>query len=95
MNMNTSNKLDPAIKDTARELSLLLIALTCWEDNVKDEPGKKIYHSWKGVRFEVLDELHEAKMINQRFGSKLLVLTDSGRQKANDLKQKYFQFQSQ
>lgn len=88
---NTSNKLDPAIKDIAKELSILLIGLTSWEDDVKNDPGKKIYRSWKGVRFEILDEFHDAQLITQRPGSQCLVVTDSGRQWAKDMKQKYLQ----
>ncbi|MCP5051308.1 MAG: transposase, partial [bacterium] len=52
-------------------------------------PGKKIYKAWKGYLFEALDELEAKKMILQHQDSQLILLTNKGKKKARQLKNKY------
>ncbi|UCH92519.1 MAG: transposase [Candidatus Aminicenantes bacterium] len=71
------------------ELILLLIYLTGWEEDKKNAPGEKVYRAWKGYRFEILNELQNQRLIYQIPGGKSLILTDEGKQKAEQLRQKY------
>ncbi len=72
-----------------KELNLLLIYLTGWEEDSKKQPGSKVFKAWKGYLFEVLDELEEKQLIRQHRSTKLLFLTDEGKQRAQQLKSKY------
>ena len=71
------------------DLHLLLIYLTGWEEDSRKEPGKKIFRAWKGYKFEILDEIQNQKLIFQIPGGKSLILTDKGKQKAEELRRKY------
>ena len=71
------------------ELTMLLIHLTGWEEDKRNAPGKKVFRAWKGYKFEVLDELQQGRLISQTPGGKSLILTDEGKQKALELKEKY------
>ena len=71
------------------ELTMLLIYLTGWEEDKRNAPGEKVYRAWKGYKFEVLDELQQGRLIWQIPGGKSLILTDEGKQKALELKEKY------
>jgi hypothetical protein len=72
-----------------KELNLLLIYLTGWEEDSRKQPGTKIFKAWKGYLFEVLDELEEKKLIRQHGSTQLLFLTEEGKRKAQQLKSKY------
>jgi hypothetical protein len=74
------------------ELTMLLIYLTGWEEDKRNAPGKKVFRAWKGYKFEVLDELQQGRLISQVPGGKSLILTDEGKQKALELKEKYLKF---
>ena len=71
-----------------QELTLVLISLTGWEEDKRNSPGKKVFRAFKGYRFEALDELQKHKFIRQVPGGKSLLLTDEGKQKAEQLKRK-------
>jgi hypothetical protein len=72
-----------------KELHLLLIYLTGWEEESRSEPDTKIFKAWKGYLFDVLDELEDRKLIRQHRTARLLFLTDEGKRKARQLKGKY------
>ena len=72
-----------------KELNLLLIYLTGWEEDSQQEPGEKIFRSWKGYLFETLNELEDESMIRQFRNAKSLLLTPVGMEKARELKEKY------
>ena len=74
------------------ELTMLLIYLTGWEEDKRNAPGKKVFRAWKGYKFEILDEIQKQKLIYQIPGGKSLTLTDEGKQKALELKEKYLKF---
>ncbi len=77
------------MNERIKELNLLLIYLTGWEEDKRNSPGEKVFRAWKGYLFEVLDELEEQKLIRQMHKAKSVILTDDGRRKAEDLKRKY------
>jgi hypothetical protein len=77
---------------TLQELTLLLIFLTGWDEDKRNSPGKKVFRAWKGYKFEVLDKLQQGRLISQVPGGKSLILTDEGKQKALELKEKYLKF---
>jgi hypothetical protein len=72
-----------------QELTLLLIYLTGWEEEKRNSPGEKVFRAWKGYRFEVLTEIQNQRLIYQIPGGKSLILTNEGRQKAEELRRKY------
>jgi len=75
--------------DRIKELNLLLLYLGGWEEDSTKEPGKKVYRSWKGYLFEVLNELQDDEMIYQFKNGKSVILLDEGIKKAEKLKEKY------
>ena len=83
----------------AKELTLILIYLTGWEETVTrrpngmeiDGPGKERFRAWKGYRFEVLKELQEQGLIKQVPGGKSLFLYQKGKEKALELIKKYIE----
>ncbi len=77
------------MNDRIKELNLLLLYLAGWEEDSTKEPGKKVYRSWKGYLFEVLNELQDDEMIYQFKNGKSVILLDEGIKKAEKLKEKY------
>ena len=73
-----------------KELNLLVMYLSGWEEDSRNNPGQKIYRSWKGYLFEVINELEEKDFIIQNRKSKSVVFTAAGRKKAEEIKRKYF-----
>jgi len=74
-----------------KELNLLLLYLAGWEEDSTKEPGKKVFRSWKGYLFEVLNELQDDDLIYQFKNGKSVIILDDGIKKAEQLKQKYLQ----
>jgi len=71
---------------TIKELTLLLIYLTSWQEDV----GLiKVQRSWKGYPFEVLDELNEEGYIDGSKHAKSVYLTEEGLNKVKELMKKY------
>ena len=71
---------------TIKELTLLLIYLTSWQEDVG---FKKVQRSWKGYPFEVLDELNQEGYIEGSKHAKSVYLTEEGLDKAKELVKKY------
>jgi len=76
--------------DKVKELNLLLLYLTGWEEDSRQNPGEKIFRAWKGFLFEVLNELEKQQLIRQFFNAKTVTLTDAGKKAAEALKARYF-----
>jgi hypothetical protein len=76
--------------ERVKELNLLLLYLSGWEEDSRRHPGEKIYRSWKGYLFEILNDFEEKELIIQNHKSKSVVLTAAGRAKAEEIKSKYF-----
>ena len=72
--------------ETIKELTLLLIYLTSWQEDVG---YTKVQRNWKGYAFEVLDELNEEGYISGSKHAKSVYLTEEGLSKAKDLMKKY------
>lgn len=72
-----------------KELNLLLLYLSGWEEESRREPGKKIIRSWKGYLFEVLNELQDDDYIYQIKDGKSVIFKDEGVKKAKELKEKF------
>ena len=73
-------------EQTISELTLLLIALTSWQEKIC---GLNITQAWKGYDFRILDQLKEQGYIAGSKRSKLTMLTDEGLKKAEELVEKY------
>ena len=72
-----------------KELNLLLLFLSGWEEDSRDEPGTKIFRSWKGYLFEILNEMQDSELIHQKRDAKSVIILEKGIQKAKELKEKY------
>jgi hypothetical protein len=77
--------MDAKVKD----LNLLLLYLTGWEEDSRNNPGEKVFRAWKGYLFEILNELEQDKLVRQFNNAKSLILTDAGKQAAEKLKKQY------
>ncbi|MBN2346866.1 MAG: transposase [Candidatus Aminicenantes bacterium] len=77
------------MEDKIKDLNLLLMFLTGWEEESRKNPGEKIFRAWKGYLFETLNQLADDKMIIQFANNKSVTLTEAGRQKAEQLKKQY------
>ena len=69
-----------------RDLTLLLLYLTHWQERGLDEP---IRRSWKGYPWEALDVLSDEGFISQSKRAKSVYLTVDGVKKAEQLRRKY------
>jgi hypothetical protein len=77
------------MEEKIKELNLLLMYLTGWEEDSRKNPGEKVYCTWNGYSFKNLNKLHDEKLIVQIKDKKLVIVTDLGRQLAEKLKSQY------
>jgi hypothetical protein len=73
-----------------KDLHLLLLYLSSWEEDSRKDPGKKIIRAWKGHPFEILNEFDNEELITQHRQSKSIVFTEAGKRKAEEIKNRYF-----
>lgn len=78
------------MNENLKELNLLVLYLSGWEADSRKNPGEKIFRSWKGYLFEILNEFEEKEFIIQHRKSKSVVFTEAGKRKAEVIKRKYF-----
>jgi hypothetical protein len=78
-------KMEEKIKD----LNLLLMYLTGWEEDSRQNQGEKVLCTWKGYNFKTLNQFADEKLIIQFKDKNLVILTELGRQKAENLKKQY------
>jgi hypothetical protein len=72
------------------ELTLLLIYLTGWEENVGTKKNPiNVLRSWKGYPFDVIKSLVEKDDLRGSFRAKSVMLTEEGIKRAEQLKKKY------
>ena len=85
-------------KDTVKDLTLMLMYLTSWEENLVPELPEKpdrlgfrpqIRRTWKGYDFGILNELTDEGLVNARNRSKSASFTDEGAAKALELLMQY------
>lgn len=77
------------MEEKIKDLSLMLMFLTGWEEDSRKNQGEKIFRAWKGYLFETLNKLADEKLIVQFQNTKSVTLTDAGKQKAEQLKKHY------
>jgi hypothetical protein len=70
-----------------KNLNLLLIYMSGWEEDSRKTPGKKVIRAWKGFRYDILNALERENMIRQFRQS--LIMTEEGIAKARQLTQQY------
>ncbi|HUT87005.1 MAG TPA: DUF6429 family protein [Candidatus Heimdallarchaeota archaeon] len=79
-----STEIDRAIE----ELTLLLLYLTSWEEELV--PGApRVHRTWKNHRFEALDALVEKGYLDMTHRAKSVHITKDGVEKARELQKKY------
>lgn len=77
------------MEEKIKDLSLLLMLLTGWEEDSRQNQGEKVFCSWKGYSFKAMNQLADDKLIIQFKDKKLVILTESGKQLAEKLKTQY------
>lgn len=74
------------------ELTLLLVYLTSWDENAKQEFGPNPeLRAWKGYDFSILNGLQKQELIEQNNKAKSLFITKKGIEMAHKLIEKFFQ----
>jgi len=85
-------------KDTIKELTLMLMYLSSWEESLvpglrrkPDRTGiySKAHICWKGYDFDILNELTDEGLVNAGGRSKSASFTDEGEAKALELLKQY------
>lgn len=85
-------------KDIAKDLTLMLMYLTSWEESLVPSLRKKpdragLYPKaricWKGYDFDILNELTDEGLVNAGGRSKSASFTDEGVTKALELLKQY------
>ena len=77
------------MKKEIRNLTLLLLYLSGWEEDSRKDPGQKIHRAWKGYSFEIINQLEEEALIEQVRNAKSVLLTAEGLKEAQQLKANY------
>ncbi len=77
------------MEEKIKELNLLLMFLTGWEEDSHKNPGERVFRAWKGYLFETLNKLADDKLIIQSANTKSVLLTEAGRERARQLKKQY------
>lgn len=72
-----------------KDLNLLLLFLSGWEEDSRNEKGKKEYRSWNGYLFEALNELERENLIRQFKNTKLVAILPEGIEKAKAIQSKF------
>ncbi len=84
--------------NTIKELTLMLMYLTSWEESLipnhdkkPDRPGfhSQIRRTWKGYDFGILNDLTDEGLVNAGGRSKSASFTDEGEAKALELLKQY------
>lgn len=84
--------------DTIKNLTLMLMYLTSWEEslvpNLREKPDRpgfrsQIRRAWKGYDFGILNELTNEGLVNAGGRSKSASFTDEGEEKARELLKQY------
>jgi len=70
--------MEEKMEERVKDLNLLLMLLTGWEEDSRKTPGEKIFRAWKGYLFETLNKLADEKLIIQFANTKSVTLTDAG-----------------
>jgi len=77
------------MEEKIKELNLLLLYLSGWEEDSRKNPGEKVFCTWNGYSFKMLNQLHDDKLIVQIKDKKLVIVTELGKQQAEKLKAQY------
>ena len=77
------------MENQIKDLCLLLLYLTGWQEESKDNPGVMLYRAWKGYPFKILNDLQQENLIIQNHNKQPILLKDSGIEKAKTLKKSY------
>ena len=76
------------MEEKLKELNLLLLYLTGWEEDSHQKQGEKVFCTWN-YNFKILNQLADEKLIVQFKEKKLVLVTEAGKQLAEKLKPLY------
>ncbi|MBN2619875.1 transposase [candidate division WOR-3 bacterium] len=78
------------MEEQIEELTLLLMFLTSWQENMGNKQNPLIVNrTWKGYDFDIINTLVEKDEIRGSVRSKSVILTPQGMNRARALKKKY------
>lgn len=77
------------VTEELKDLNLLLLYLSGWEEDSRRRPGEKVFRSWKGYLFDALNALEEGEMIEQFHNLKSVLITPKGIERARELKERF------
>ena len=77
------------MNEQLKELNLLVLYLSGWEEDSRKNPGQMIYRSWKGYPFEILNEFEEKEFIELHPDGTSIIFTEAGKKKGEKLRKKY------
>jgi hypothetical protein len=79
------------MEEKIKDLNLLLMFLTSWEEDSRKNQGEKVRCTWKGYDFKTMNQFADEKLIIQFKDKNLVIMTELGKQKAEQLKKQYMQ----
>ncbi len=77
------------VNPTIKDLNLLLLYLSGWEEESRKDPSIKVFRTWKGYLFDVLNELKDEGMILQYMNQMSVLITEKGIKRAKEVKNKF------
>ena len=77
------------VKERMKEMCLLMLYLTAWDEDSRKDPGTRQTRSWKNYPYPILNELEDKEMIFQPPKAKSAILTELGKRKAQQIKKRY------
>ena len=78
--------------EALKSIVMLCLYLSGWEEDSRKNPGEKIFRSWKGYLFQMLNELTSDGLIIQNSNYKSVLLTDKGQELGRNLKEQAYQW---
>ena len=68
-----------------KDLNLLLLYLSGWEEESKNDPDENVFRSWKGYLFDILNDLKNEGLITLYKNTHSVIITQKGIQKAKSI----------
>jgi hypothetical protein len=78
-------------REALKAMVMLCLYLSGWEEDSRKNPGEKIFRSWKGYLFDVLNELTNDGLIIQNSSYKTALVTKKGLELGQNLKARVYE----
>lgn len=71
-----------------KDLNMLVLYLSGWEEESQYHPGEVVFRAWRGYLFEVLNALEKEGLIYQHHGMSTVILTGKGIARAKAIRKR-------